>query len=180
MVIWFTGVIILVVLQRIVELIIAKKNADYAKSLGGYEVGKEHYLWLVLMHGAFFCSLVIETILRGNHLLFPVPIFFMVFLLAQILRIWVIFSLGRMWNTRIIIIPESAPVTWGPYRYMRHPNYLVVILEIVTLPLAFGAVYTAIVFSALNILLLMMRIRVEEEGLNQIPAFKKHFNSKIE
>lgn len=180
MVIWFAMVMIFVVLQRLVELIIAKKNADYAKSLGGYELGKKQYPWLVLMHGAFLCSLVIETILRRNYLFFPVPIFFSVFLLAQILRIWVLFSLGKMWNTRIVIIPGSAPVTWGPYRYMRHPNYLVVILEIVTLPLAFGAVYTAMIFSIINIILLMMRIRVEEEGLNEIPAFKKYFESKIE
>lgn len=180
MVNWFAGVIAFVLIQRSLELIIAKKNAEYAQSLGGYELGKTHYPLLVLMHGAFFCSLIIETLLRKNYLLRPVPVFFTVFILAQILRIWVLYSLGRMWNTRIIIIPGSKPVTWGPYRYMRHPNYLVVILEIAALPLSFGAISTAITFSVLNIVLLMVRISIEEEGLKQILDFKKYFDSQLE
>ena len=176
MVTWFTGVLTFVIIQRLVELEIARRNTLYAKSLGGYEIGKEHYSLIVILHVAFLGSLILETLVRDHIQIKPVPIFLAIFFLAQILRIWVIASLGRMWNTRILIIPNSKPVTGGPYRYLKHPNYLVVILEIATLPLSFGALGTAIVFSGLNLALLRIRIKVEEEGLKQIPAFKVHLN----
>ncbi len=175
MVTWFTGVITFVVIQRLVELRIAKRNALYAKSLGGYEIGKKHYPLLVLLHSAFISSLILETLVKGNLQIQPNLIFLTIFFLAQTLRIWVLVSLGKMWNTRILIIPNSQPVTCGPYRYLKHPNYLVVMLEIATLPLAFGALKTAIIFSILNFGLLRVRIKVEEEGLKQIPAFEKYF-----
>jgi methyltransferase len=175
MVTWFTGVITFVVIQRLVELRIAKRNALYAKSLGGYEIGKEHYPFIVLLHITFLGSLILETLVKGNLHIQPKSVFLTIFFLAQILRIWVLASLGKMWNTRIFIIPNSQPVTCGPYRYLKHPNYLVVMLEIATLPLAFGALGTAIIFSGLNLVLLKIRIKVEEEGLKQIPSFEEYF-----
>lgn len=84
-----------------------------------------------------------------------------------------------MWNTRIFIIPNSKPVTSGPYRYFKHPNYLIVSTEIAMLPLSFGAYYTAIIFSVLNFFILKRRIKLEEEGLKQIEAFREHFKNKI-
>lgn len=178
MVTWFTGVMTFVIMQRIVELGLARRNAIYTKSLGGYEIGKEHYPLLVLLHGAFLGSLILETLVKGNLQIKPVPIFLSIFFLAQVIRIWVIASLGKMWNTRILIVPNSKPVTCGPYRYLKHPNYLVVILEMATLPLSFGAIGTAIIFSGLNLALLCIRIKIEEEGLKQIPAFREHFKAK--
>jgi len=177
MVTWFTLVISIVVLQRLIELLIAKRNTRYAKAAGGYEIGKEHYPLMVLLHVSFFFSLILETSLKGNLQIKPVPVFLTIFLIAQILRIWVLATLGKMWNTRVFIIPNSKPVTGGPYRYVKHPNYLLVITEIATLPLAFGAIGTAIIFSVLNLLVLKKRIRVEEEGLNKIPAFNQHFKT---
>ena len=103
--------------------------------------------------------------MRGNWQIKPVSIFLICFLIAQILRFWVLASLGKMWNTRIIIIPNSKPVTSGPYRYFKHPNYLIVIIEIATLPLSFGALGTAIIFSVLNLIMLKKRVRAEEEGV---------------
>ena len=161
------------------ELVIAERNTKYAKSLGGYEIGKKHYPLMVLLHLTFFICLIMETIMRGNWQIKPVSIFLICFLIAQILRFWVLASLGKMWNTRIIIIPNSKPVTSGPYRYFKHPNYLIVIIEIATLPLSFGALGTAIIFSVLNLIMLKKRVRAEEEGLSQIPAFREHFALKF-
>jgi methyltransferase len=177
MVTWFTAVITFVIVQRIAELAIAHRNTNYAKSLGGYEVGKEHYPLIVILHLTFFVCLIMETFWRGNLQIKPVPIFLTCFFIAQFFRFWVLASLGKMWNTRIIIIPNSKPVTSGPYRYFKHPNYLIVIIEIATLPLSFGALGTAIIFSALNIILLGKRVRVEEEGLSQIPSFREHLKT---
>lgn len=175
---WFTGVITFVIVQRIVELYIAKRNTRYAKSIGGYEIGKEHYPVLVLLHLGFLASIILETKIRSNFRIIPIPGFLIIFFIAQVLRVWVLACLGKMWNTRIIIIPNSKPVTCGPYRYLKHPNYLIVISEIATLPLAFGAIWTAVIFSVLNILILKKRINIEEGGLKQIPAFKEHLQLK--
>lgn len=177
MVTWFGIVFLGVVLQRLVELKIAQSNSQFVKAAGGYEIGREHYPIIVLLHISFFLSLAVETFVTGNFRKPPVVIFFTTFLLAQFLRIWVIISLKKMWNTRIILIPNSKPVTWGPYRYLKHPNYLVVMIEFLTLPLSFGALWTAFIFSILNFAVLHKRINVEEAGLKQLPAFKDYFNS---
>ena len=174
MVTWFTAVMSFVIAQRIAELVIANKNMRYAKSLRGYEVGKEHYPFMVILHVLFLGCLIIETMQKGDLQVKPIPVFLALFFMAQVIRIWVIASLGKMWNTRIIINPNSKPVTKGPYRYIRHPNYFVVILEIVSLPLSFGAIWTAIIFSGLNLVLLKIRIKAEEEGLKQIAAFREY------
>lgn len=177
MVSWFSIIITLVIFQRLVELWIARCNTRLAKAKGGYEVGREHYPVLVFLHGAFFASLLTETILAGKYHAPPVVLFLLVFLLAQLLRVWVLLSLGKMWNTRLIIVPNSKPVTSGPYRFLKHPNYLVVMIEFVTLPLSFGVWCTAFVFSILNFLVLQQRIKVEEAALKELPAFYDYFNS---
>lgn len=159
----------LLLLQRGLELFIAKRNERYLLSKGAYEVGKEHYKYLVLLHVCFFCSLFIEVVYGGYTLtwwsLFP----FSLFVIAQIIRIWSIASLGRFWNTKIIILPKANLIKAGPYQYLRHPNYLVVATEILVIPLIFGAVYTALIFSLLNAyILLFIRIPVEEKALQQL------------
>lgn len=157
-----------VLLQRGGELLLASRNARYIRAKGGVEVGAEHYKYIVLLHLLFFASLIFEVNMKENPQVLPVwwicP--FSVFLLAQLLRYWCMRSLGRHWNTRILIVPGTQPVIRGPYRFLRHPNYLVVAVEILSLPLTFGAFFTAITFSILNAwLLLRIRIPLEEKSL---------------
>jgi methyltransferase len=167
----FLLVLCFVFLQRIAELVIAKKNALYLRSLGGYEVGAGHYPLLVLMHAGFFLSLIAEVYGRGLEAVDPALLPFAIFVVAQGLRVWILRSLGRYWNTRIFVVPGSEPVVRGPYRFLRHPNYVVVALELFTLPLAFGAVVTAVVFTVLNFAVLRVRIRVEEAALCEATGY---------
>ena len=116
-----------------------------------------HVMWLV--------STLVEGLLRGPDppSWWPIPL--ALFLLVQPLRYWAIFTLGEYWNTRILVVPGAKLVRRGPYRYLRHPNYVVVVVEILSLPLIFGAWITALVFSALNAVLLSIRIREENRAL---------------
>lgn len=169
MALFFGIVFSIVIMQRLSELRLAKHNRDYILSQGGYEAGASHYKYIVHLHLLFFASLLAEV--RTGPLLLPawwwLP--FSLFLLAQVGRYWCIRSLGRHWNTRILILPGSMPVKRGPYRYLRHPNYLIVTLELCTLPLCFGAYFTACFFPVANLLLLrLIRIPVEEEALRSL------------
>ncbi|MFA4132452.1 MULTISPECIES: isoprenylcysteine carboxyl methyltransferase family protein [unclassified Brevibacillus] len=168
MLLFFGFVMAGVVLQRLVELLIAMRNARYIRSKGGYEVGASHYKYIVLLHFLFFLSLLFEVVGKGSAMVLPswwaIP--FCLFLIAQGLRYWCIRSLGKRWNTRIFILPGEAPIKQGPYRFIRHPNYLVVSLELLLLPLTFSAVATALAFSLLNAwLLLRIRIPMEETSI---------------
>lgn len=162
---FFYVLIFFIIFQRIIELLIAKKNAKYIQALGGIEVGQVHYPFIVITHILFFISLSLEGSYDTMPTWWPVP--FIAFLLAQILRIWVLTTLGRFWNTRIYVVPGSKPIKNGPYRFLRHPNYLTVIIEILAIPLIFGAYYTAFAFSIINLGILFVRIRVEEQALIQ-------------
>lgn len=164
----------LVLLQRLFELFLARRNALFVKSQGGYEAGREHYPFILTIHAAFFLSLLAEVYRDGRLHQAPVLFFLCAFLLSAAFRVWCIVSLGKFWNTRIYIIPGGTPVRRGPYRYIRHPNYLAVGLEILTLPLAFGAVYTAFLFTFLNVLVLRVRIRVEEELLDKFTQYGEY------
>lgn len=164
---FFWCVLGIILLQRISELFLAARNARIVRSMGGYEVGAEHYGYIVAMHVLFFLSLILEvTMFLPVYLPAWWMLSFSVFLGAQALRYWCMWSLGSRWNTRILIVPGSAPVSRGPYRFLRHPNYLVVALELFTLPLTFGAVYTAFTFTLLNAwLLLGIRIPLENSAV---------------
>jgi methyltransferase len=98
--------------------------------------------------------------------------------LATGLRYWVITTLDGRWTTRIVVLPGSSPVTGGPYKFLRHPNYLAVITEILALPLVHTAWVTAIVFSALNALILRVRIRAEEEALSRMSDYGTVFANR--
>lgn len=156
------GLLLLATLQRLVELIIANRNTRALLAGGAYEVGRGHYpaivffhvAWLVVLWGFFIFGLV-----RFQ------PWFAIAYLAVQVLRIWVMASLGRYWTARIIVVPDAPLVRSGPYRFMRHPNYLVVVLEIALLPLALGSWPLALGFSIVNAILLAWRIRVEEAAL---------------
>ncbi len=160
--IWIAyAIIVLVILQRLGELVLANRNTRRLKAQGGVEIGAEHYRFIVLLHMAWLMAVL---------WLLPAPlviywIWLIVFVVLQAARIWVIASLGPYWTTRIITVPGVPLVKRGPYRFVRHPNYLVVAGEILVLPLVFGEIWVAIFFSIANVAMLYMRIRQEETGL---------------
>jgi methyltransferase len=163
---WFTAVII----QRLLELRVAKRNTLYIQRVGGYEVGANHYPQIVGLHVAFFIFLLAEYAFRQPvlELWMIVPLCF--FLLLQAARIWCIRSLGPHWNTRIYIVPGARLVRRGPYRWLRHPNYVVVTLELFVFPLLFGCFLTAAAFPLLNLIVLRKRIAVEDQALRATAA----------
>ncbi len=157
----------LVTVQRLFELVLARRNERRARTRGAVERGQRHYLLIVALHSLWLISTLIEGLLRGPELpaFWPVPL--ALFLLVQPLRYWAIFSLGERWNTKILVLPGEKPVRRGPYRYLDHPNYVVVVVEILTLPLIFGAWITALVFTVLNAAILSIRIREENRALSE-------------
>ena len=154
-------VVALVALQRVAELIYARRNERNLLAAGGIETGARHYPLFVMLHAGWLgaLALLIEADRPVSALLLAV------FVLLQAARIWIVATLGRFWTTRIITVPDQPLVTAGPYRFLRHPNYVVVVGELAILPLAFGAWGLALLFSVLNGLLLAHRIRVENAAL---------------
>lgn len=164
----FYFVIGFVVLQRLAELVIAKRNEKKSLAAGGIEYDRIGYTGIVIMHTMFFISLVAEYIYSGNYLNSFWVFFLVLFIAAQGLRYWAIISLGSMWNTRIIIIPGRRLVRSGPYKFLKHPNYIAVITELAVIPLMFSCFYTAVIFSVVNLLLLKRRIEIEEDALEKL------------
>jgi methyltransferase len=148
----------LVALQRLIELARARINTARLRRMGAVEADAGGYPLYVLLHAGWLASLAL-FVPAATPLDWPL---IGVFALLQLGRIWVIVSLGRYWTTRIITLPDAPLVRAGPFRYLRHPNYLLVVAEIAVLPLAFGAVVIAATFSALNLVLIARRIRIEE------------------
>lgn len=175
---FFTIIITIVILQRLVELIIARRNEKWMLRQGAYEAGARHYPLMVVMHIAFFLSLLLEVSIV-NRVLSPLWIVLLtLFLIAQVARIWCLTSLGKFWNTKIIILPGANVVKKGPYQFMRHPNYVIVTTELLVLPLLFSAYFTAIVFSLLNLWMLSVRIPAEEKALKKATNYKERFSLK--
>jgi methyltransferase len=164
----YLGIIAALTLERGIELYIARRNAARAFAAGAVETGQRHYRAMVLFHGAFLVACAMESVVRGSGAPVAVAVPAMAAeIFAQFLRYWVIYTLGPRWNTRIIVFPEAEPVTSGPFRFARHPNYLAVAIEMVAVPLIGGAWVTAIVFSLGNAILMMVRIPAEERALGQ-------------
>jgi methyltransferase len=157
----------LVAVQRLFELVLARKNERRARARGAVERGQRHYRLIVALHTLWLVCTLVEGLLRGPELpaFWPVPL--ALFLLVQPLRYWAIFSLGERWNTKILVLPGEKPIRHGPYRYLDHPNYVVVVVEILTFPLIFGAWITALVFTVLNAAILSVRIREENRALSE-------------
>lgn len=157
----------LVAVQRLFELVLARRNERRARARGAVERGQGHYFLIVALHTLWLVSTLVEGLVRGPELpaFWPVPL--ALFLLVQPLRYWAIFSLGERWNTKILVLPGERPVRRGPYRYLDHPNYVVVAVEILTFPLIFGAWITALVFTVLNAAILSVRIREENRALSE-------------
>ena len=160
--IWIAYAVIgLVVLQRLSELVLANRNTRRLKARGAVEAGADHYRYIVLLHAAWLMAVL---------WLLPAPlviywVWLVVLALLQAGRVWVIVTLGPYWTTRIISLPDAPLVKTGPYRFLRHPNYIIVVGEIAALPLAFGEVAVAILFSVVNAAVLLWRIREEDAAL---------------
>lgn len=157
--------------ERLAELRVARRHAAWSVARGGAEHGRGHYPFMVALHTGLLVGCVAEVTLLGRPFL-PVLGLPMLALLAatQGLRWWCIRTLGPQWNTRVIVVPGAGRVAAGPYRWLRHPNYLAVALEGLALPLVHTAWITALVFTALNVPLLAVRIRCEERAMGAAAA----------
>ncbi len=161
----YLALLALVAGERGAELLLSRRNARRALARGAVEHGRAHYPAMVAFHALFLAAAASEAL---SHPTPPPPAALVALagaFLAQGLRWWAVATLGDRWSTRILAWPGEAPVTGGPYRFVRHPNYLAVILEMACLPLAWGSWRTALAFSAGNALLLALRIPSEERAL---------------
>lgn len=175
----FYIILFLVITQRIIEILIAKRNERRMLTQGAYEVGASHYPYMITLHVSFFICLIVE-VLFWNRTISPLfPLLLLLFIIVQALRIWCLASLGQFWNTKIMILPAAQVVRKGPYILIRHPNYVVVCIEIALLPLMFQAYFTAVVFTFLNFAMLSVRIPVEEKALIEATNYKQQFKKKI-
>jgi methyltransferase len=161
---WMWIFIVIIIGQRLVELVIARNNEKWMKARGGIEAGSDHYKWFIYLHSLFFISVFLENQLQTQEISFNY-LYFLLFFAAQLARVWCIYSLGRFWNTKIIVLPRVALIKKGPYKFVKHPNYIIVAVELFVIPMLFGAYMTAIVFPILHILLLRIRIPAEERAL---------------
>ena len=148
-----------VIVQRLSELAIAKRNTRRLLAEGAYEVGANHYPFMVTLHSAWIACLVIF-----GHLQELSFAWLAVFAILQVLRLWILTSLGGRWTTRIIIL-EKPLVKRGPFKYFSHPNYMLVVAEIIVAPMVLGLVWVAVIFSVLNAAMLWVRISVEHKAL---------------
>jgi methyltransferase len=154
------AILVFVTLQRILELVIARSNTMRLKARGGVEHAAGHYPLMVILHSSWLVGL--WWFAPGQSVQ---PFWLILFFVMQAGRIWVLATLGRRWTTRIITVPGETLVSKGPYRFISHPNYVIVVAEILALPMAFGLYVFAVVFSLLNALVLVVRIRAENAVL---------------
>jgi methyltransferase len=161
----FVAFVFFLLAQRAFELSYSRRNELILRRYGALEFDPTGYRLIVALHTLFFASLIAEKLLLQRQ---PNPFWLPLlglFIAAQFLRYWSIRSLGVMWTTKILVVPGAKLVTTGPYRYIRHPNYLAVVIEFITIPLIFSCYYTAVVFNVLNLLVLKRRIAREEAAL---------------
>jgi methyltransferase len=172
----YTVLIAGVAVGRLVELRIAKRNLRSLLARGGVEAAPGHYRWMVLLHTFFLLFCPLEVWLLGRPFIPALGIPMLLLAVAAAgLRYWVIRTLDGRWTTRIVVLPGVPPVTGGPYRFLRHPNYLAVITEMFALPLVHTAWLTALLFSVLNAAVLRVRIRAEEEALSRMTEYEAAF-----
>jgi methyltransferase len=167
----YTGLVALVGVERLAELVVAKRNLDYSLSHGGREYSFGHYPAMVALHTGLLGGCVAEVWL-GHRTFLPAlgwPMLVLV-VAGQSLRWWCIRTLGRQWNTRIVVVPGLDRISGGPYRWFAHPNYVAVVVEGFALPLVHTAWVTAVAFTVLNAALLRVRIRAEDTALREAYA----------
>ena len=166
----FTVVILLVALERLAELVVSNRNAAWSLERGGRETGQGHYPFMVVLHSGLLVGALVEAWVRRPDVPSLLAWSMLALVVAsQALRWWCISTLGRRWNTRVIVVPGLAPVGGGPYAVFKHPNYVAVVVEGFALPLVHGAWLTALVFTVLNAGLLTVRIRAEDAALATLP-----------
>lgn len=158
-----TWLLLYIVVQRLGELVHANRNTKRLLGEGGVEHGADHYHYFIFLHSAWIA--VIALLVDPQHIVHPAML--ALFVGTQVLRVWTLASIGRWWTTRIISAPHFDRVKRGPYRYISHPNYLVVVLEIAIVPLMLGLPWVALLFSILNAILLRHRIGVENQVLGE-------------
>jgi methyltransferase len=166
----FTVLVALVALERLAELVVSTRNAAWSRARGGRESGQGHYPVMVALHTGLLVAMLVEAWARRPDV--PAGLAWTMLALvvaSQALRWWCIATLGHRWNTRVIVVPDLPPVTGGPYRLLRHPNYVAVVVEGLALPLVHAAWITALVFTVANAALLTVRIRTEDAALATLP-----------
>ncbi|GEJ58490.1 isoprenylcysteine carboxylmethyltransferase family protein [Anaeromyxobacter diazotrophicus] len=171
----YLALVALFAAERAVELALSRRHARALRARGAVEHGAGHYPAMVLLHGAFLAACAAGALLR------PAPPRWALLaaaaaLAAQALRWWAIAALGERWTTRVLVLPGAPPVTGGPYRFVRHPNYLAVAVELAALPLAWGLAGVALLFSVANAAVLAARVRAEERALG--PVWRRAFEAR--
>ena len=157
-----------VALQRLLELRLSRRHERALRAKGAHEHGAGHYPAIVGLHAGWLVSMLLEGWVRGAELSALWPFWLALFVGGQALRYWAILSLGERWTTRVVILPGVPLVERGPYKHVHHPNYLAVALEIFSAPLIFGASFTALAFTLLNVGVLLLRIRTETRALMEL------------
>ncbi|MDN5750078.1 MAG: hypothetical protein L0H64_16455 [Pseudonocardia sp.] len=167
----FVVLVVLVALERLAEMVVSTRNAAWSLARGGRETGRRHYPVMVVLHTGLLLAMVLEAVVRRPDVA-PTLAWSMLALViaAQALRWWCIVTLGRRWNTRVIIVPDLPPIRTGPYRLFAHPNYVAVVVEGLALPLVHASWITAVTFTVLNAALLAVRLRVEDAALASLPT----------
>ena len=169
--VWYSVLVGLVAVERLAELVVAKRNLAWSLARGGRETGFGHYPFMVVLHTGLLAGCLVE-VWAADRPFAPAlgwPMLALV-VASQALRWWCIRVLGRQWNTRVVVVPGLPRVTGGPYRLVPHPNYVAVVVEGFALPLVHGAWLTAVAFTALNAGLLAVRIRAEDRALESAGA----------
>jgi methyltransferase len=167
----FTGLVAAVGLERLAELAVSSRHVAAAKAAGGIERGLGHYPVMVVLHAGLLAGALVETWAADRPFLpwLGWPMLLLV-LACQALRWWCITTLGPAWSTRVVVVPGRPLVRSGPYRHLRHPNYLAVVVEGVALPLVHTAWVTAAAFTVANAAVLTVRVRCEEAALRELAA----------
>lgn len=166
---WYVALVLAVGVERLAELVVSRRNLAWSRARSGIEYGAGHYPFMVVLHTGLLAGCLLEAWLLHRHFL-PILgwLMFAVVLGSQALRWWCIATLGKQWNTRVVVVPGAARITGGPYRLLRHPNYVAVVAEGIALPLVHTAWLTTIAFTVLNALLLRVRIGVENGALGEL------------
>ncbi|MFJ9908834.1 isoprenylcysteine carboxyl methyltransferase family protein [Streptomyces sp. NPDC101152] len=163
---WLLMLMPLMTAERLLEVVVARRNTRWAMARGGVEFGRGHYPVMVVLHVAFLAGIVVEIAVTSRSF---VPALtwtaLAMVVLANLVRLWCVRALGPQWNTRVIIVPGLPLITHGPYRWLRHPNYVIVMTEGIALPLVYGAWTTALLFTVANAALLAVRLRAENSAL---------------
>ena len=168
---WFVVLVALVALERLAELVVSQRNTAWSLARGGREHGAGHYPFMVVLHAGLLAGALAEVLFSERPYV-PVLAWTMLafVLMAQALRWWCITTLGKRWSTRVVVVPGLPLVTGGPYRWLRHPNYVAVVVEVFALPLVHSAWLSALVFTLANAALLRVRIGVEDAALAAAPS----------